>query len=413
MTKRSVRAVLLVGGLLLCASHTAAIAGVSPDEIDGLEAWWSADALSLANGGKVTVWADRTENKHDLKHSGGVQPDFYENWAGDKPIVYAREGTMSVADPFTLVDHTIFLVYRAEGAHTKGLFHGSSELRGIVLQRGDERFDTYNAGSAGSINYDVGSSPAEEFRVTALGRERGTLRAWLNGEEISSNTENSDPIEVSNFFFVKQTTYSKRSGNGLAVAEMLFYDRFLSGAERAAVTDYLSTKYGITVTAEEVVDEVVREGDSDYEDVWVGGLVQLSTTTEANVNADEPFVIPWDIQDLLDEPFVHDPGANNTRLGSDQDGTRVRLHVSLPLISSVPGTSVRVLFRLNGAAFLRGEGRSGPLGATEGTHRGSVTAEVIAPLSKGDYIEVVTMRAGAPGKVTIEGGTAVLIAEQK
>ena len=110
---------------------------------------------------------------------------------------------------------------------------------------------------------------------------------------------------------------------------------------------------------------------------------------------------------------MHDPESNNTRLGSDQDDTRVRLYVSLPLITSVPGTNVRVLFRLNGAAFLRGEGRSGPLGVAEGTHRGSATAEVIAPLSKGDYVEVVTMKTGAPGKVTIEGGTAVFIIEQK
>ena len=292
MTKRSGPGVLLAGLLLLCASQTAAIAEVSPDQIDGLEAWWSADSLSgsLANGGKVATWQDHSENKHHLEHSGGVTPDYYENWAGDKPIVYAREGTMSVTNPFTLVDHTIFLVYRAEGAHTKGLFHGSSELKGIVLQRGDERFDTYNAGSAGTVNYDTGSSPAEEFRVTALGRERGTLSAWLNGKEISSHAENPDPIEVANFFFLKQTTYSKRSGNGLAVAEMLFYDRFLSGAERVAITDYLSTKYGVTVTAEEVSDDDVAGGgggsDDGYEDVWVGGLVQLSTTTEANVNGD-------------------------------------------------------------------------------------------------------------------------------
>jgi hypothetical protein len=403
--------------LLLCTFHTEAFAEVSPDEIGGLEAWWSADSLSLANGGKVAEWKDRTQNKHDLKHSGGVHPDYYENWVGDKPIVYAREGTMSVTDPFTLVDHTIFLVYRAEGAHTKGLFHGSSELRGILLQRGDERFDSYNAGSAGSVNYDTGTSPAEQFRVTVLGRERAALHAWLNGKEISSYAENPDPIEVATFFFLKQTTYSKRSGNGLAVAEMLFYDRFLTGSERVAVTDYLSAKYGVTVTAEEVSDDDVATGggrdDEGYDDVWVGGLAQLSTTTDANVNADEPFVIPWDIQDLLDKPFVHDPESNNSHLGSDQDGMRVRLHVSLPLTASVPGTSVRVMFRLNGAAFLRGEGRSGPIGATEGSHKGSVTAEVIAPLSKGDYVEVITMKAGAPGKVTIDGGTAVFIVEQK
>ena len=74
---------------------------------------------------------------------------------------------------------------------------------------------------------------------------------------------------------------------------------------------------------------------------------------------------------------------------------------------------MRVLFRVNGALFLRGEGSSGPFGGPEGAGRATARAEVVATLNAGDYIEVVTLRAGEAGAVTITPDAATFIAETR
>jgi len=383
-----------------------------PGDVEGLEAWWRADSLtaSLDNGDKVVVWKDQAEHEHDLTSATGVAPDFYENQINGKPIVYVRKGAMSMATPFSMQEHTIFVVYKAEGGARKAFFHGASDSHGILLRRLEQTLDTYQSGDTNpgnQMNYGTPTPAAPDYRITVLAREKSRLRSWFNGEDVSSNTEFPDSIPVNGFFFLKQTTAVKSMGNGLGIAEMLFYDRYLPHMERESVTQYLSGKYGIPVVSSAREVEVV-----DFPVAMSLSLAQLSTTTKVNIN-DTAVAIPWDIQDELDSPFRHDPATNNTQLFCAQDGIRVRLYVSLPLTASVADVGIRVLFRLNGATFLRGEGRSCHIRTTDDQHRGWLSAEVITRLSAGDYVEVVTLREGAKGTVTIDAGAAVFIAEVK
>ena len=412
---------LLTSSLIACVLFSGGHAeAVEPDDIEGLQAWWTADSLSLNNADKIETWADRTGNKHDLTYASGVAPDYYENWINGEPVVYVREGTMSVANPFQLNDHTIFLVYRADGAPSKGLFHGGTDSHGILLQDGAERRDVYHGANTVTA-YNTSSPEAKEFRISVLGRRSANFRAWLNGKDVSSGGELADSIGVNTFFLLKQTTFSRRSGNGLAIAEMIFFDRYLSSADRVEVVDYLSAKYQISVEEETVVEEgttggaagtAVATGAEVELEARPGAIAQLSTSSDINVN-DSLVVIPWDTQDLLDEPFLHDTETDSSKLSCRRECRRVRLYVSLPVTTSVAGANVRVFFRLNGATFLRGEGRSGPFGSAGAPQKASVSAEVLIGLSKGDYIEVVTMRSGAPGEVVIDPGAAVFIAEEK
>ncbi|MDX1388895.1 MAG: hypothetical protein R3344_06870, partial [Acidobacteriota bacterium] len=165
-----------------------AVHAVEPDDVEGLQAWWTADTLGLANAAKVEGWPDRSGNKHDLTYADGVAPDFYDNWINGGPVVYVREGTMAVADPFVLNDHTIFLVYRADGAPRKGLFHGAAESQGVVLQDGEERRDVYHGANTVTA-YNTSSPEAKDFRISVLGRKGAAFRSWLNGKDISSGAE--------------------------------------------------------------------------------------------------------------------------------------------------------------------------------------------------------------------------------
>jgi hypothetical protein len=196
----------------------------------------------------------------------------------------------------------------------------------------------------------------------------------------------------------------------MSVAEILIYGRWLPDAERNQVTSYLARKYELALEQSAPADD----GSPPPGTVAVlpVELAQLSTTTKSNVN-EAMVAIPWDRQDLLDSPFEHDPDGENTRLVCTRDNVRVRLYASLPLSAEVDGVNVRILFRVNGAMFLRGEGRSGSFGGAGGASQASVQASVVATLGAGDYVEVVALRAGAAGEVRVDPDEAVFLAEVK
>ena len=87
------------------------------------------------------------------------------------------------------------------------------------------------------------------------------------------------------------------------------------------------------------------------------------------------------------------------------------MYVSLPVVASAPGASLRVLFRVNGAVFLRADARTAPFAEDKGKLRSSARAEIVTRLRAGDYVEVITVREGGEGAVQAEPDAAVFVAE--
>ena len=100
---------------------------VDPDEIDGLVAWYSIGALhvTLRDQERMTHWKDWSENGHDLTDDKNGRPSvFYTLQVNDKPtVVIGEASSFSVAEPFDLHDHTIFVVSRS-GLPSRALFRG-------------------------------------------------------------------------------------------------------------------------------------------------------------------------------------------------------------------------------------------------------------------------------------------------
>lgn len=404
-------AVLLSVCLITQAGHAA-----EPDSITGLEAWYSADAMqkSLSRDDPVSTWTDLSGKGHDLTGDRkGLPALFTPQQVNGLPAVQVRKAeSYTVKSPFELGEHTIFLVYRAD-APGRVLFRSNTDkLHGVIL-RGEGRTDQLQTSSpVQTTNYGTTTLPRGKFGITVLGREAGFLKAFINGADVSVGAEYPGVMVVGKFFHLDHSQYAKSDGDGLRIAEMIFYNRYLSGREREVVTRYLSDKYAIEVERHEEAATVAAAASGAVVEFQGVGLAQLSTNSKADINGGMA-VIEWDLQDVLDPPFQHDTAAANTRLVCSQDGMRVRLYVSLPLSSSVPGANIRVLFRMNGSAYMRGEGRSGPFGGAGSEGKRTVRAEVIASMNNGDYIEVVALREGAEGPVTMDPSTAVFIAETR
>ncbi len=407
----------LAPAVLLCAClATQAGLAAGPDSIAGLEAWYSADSLqnSLSRDDPVSTWVDLSDKGHDLIcDRKGLPALFTPQQVNGLPAVQVRKAeSYTVTAPFELGEHTIFLVYRAD-APGRVLFRSNTDkLLGVIL-RGEGRTDQLQTSSpVQTTNYGTTTLPRGKFGITVLGREAGSLKAFINGTDVSVGAEYPGVMAVGKFFHLDHSQYAKSDGDGLRIAEMIFYNRYLTGGEREVVTRYLSDKYAIDVERhEETAVTAAAESGAVMEFLGVG-IAQLSTNSKADINGGMT-VIEWDLQDVLDPPFQHDTASANSRLVCGQDGMRVRLYVSLPLSSSVPGANIRVLFRMNGSAYMRGEGRSGPFGGAGAEGKRTVRAEVITSMNRGDYIEVVALREGAEGPVTIDPSSAVFIAETR
>lgn len=391
---------------LLAAGPFGGAVAAEPDTVAGLVAWYRADSLDLGPGGEVERWPDSSGNGHDLRRDGHglpavYNPDQVNGWPTVRP---GERGSYSVDRPFDLASHTVFLVYKVAGTR-KALFRsGDSEFHGVTLrQEGDH--DRYQDGGSQDRHVKPYNEPTplgKDYAITVLARDGDSLRSFINGRDVSAGTSFSGPVRVGKFFHLSHTRASRSFGDGLSIAEMIFYDRYLPDADREIVTSGLASKYAVEVAAA----EAASEGEAI---AYFGNAALLGTRTDADVNRSGA-AVPWQSHDRLEFPFEHDPDRP-TRLVCVQDGTRVRLYASLPLTAATAGVSIRVAFRVNGSRVLRGVGKSGGFGGHGGRAEASAQVETFTVLDAGDYVEVVTEKAGEDGRVTVDPGRAVFLAE--
>ena len=214
-----------------------------------------------------------------------------------KPVVQIRKAnSYSVAAPFDLGDHTIFLVYSAL-CERCALFQSNEEREktsGLALREKGSQDQYLHRQSV--VNYNTGIDLGSDFSITMLGRDAGFLRSAVNGTDLSTMAYHDEPMRVGRFFRLSRSASSSSDGSGLRIAEMIFYGRFLGDQERESVTQYLSRKYGIELTGDPSSAPPRPPRESA-----VGA--RLSTRTTLNMNDPEALAIAWQVQEKLQLPF--------------------------------------------------------------------------------------------------------------
>ncbi len=444
MESTSARSVLLVLGLALLAGAPGALAQQprSPGEIPGLEAWYTADSLddALGNGSEVERWEDLSgKGRHLTADSGGLPALYLESQVNGRAAVRVQKArTYSMTNPLELGAHTIVLVYRAS-ANSRALFRGGAS-EGLLLRDGGKQHHYQNGGNRPEQlkAYNAPRELPRDYTVTVLARDDSSkLWAWIDGEDVSSGVEFGGPLRVVKLFALKHTQYVGSDGEGLFIAELAFFGRFLDEAERTGVTEYLLRRYKLGPHADAVAtagqpgaapgQATAPPGTETPAQpalsmpITVPGptsVVQLRTTDQDNLNVDPGLPVRWTIQDVVDEPFRHDADRDSERIHCTRDGTRVRIHVSLPLWTATPGPALQLLVLKNGESYLPVESWSGPFVAAASVqdpgktvYRSTLRAELLAQLDAGDFIEIVTWKVGAEGPVVLDPRKAVLILE--
>jgi len=245
------------GAAAVSAAVTPSAAPTGLSAITGLLAWWKASTLALADGASVTTWSDISGNGYSAAQSGVNRPTYKASWTNGKPAVELNGGSTAQFLQSTLAAlstaSTVFIVFD---------FSSSTNTPGYKDQRlfSSQRAATSDPG----LNIDLFASSGNAIRVLNSGGVATSSAALaantpcilslttLAGSVFKSGVKVSSPpvngLTLNGATFTIGNTVSG-SGKQLAgrIAEILFYDRLLTDAERHDVEAYLSAEYAISV----------------------------------------------------------------------------------------------------------------------------------------------------------------------
>jgi hypothetical protein len=383
----------------------------TPGDVPGLAAWYDIDSVHRRSrdGEGVDRWPDSSGNGHHLVPAREHRlPLFFTDRLNGKPIVWIDpENCFDVAQPFELDDHTIFVVYASDQPGRVLLRSDTDPARDIVLGAAG-RFHQIESGGRRAVSYTRSTPIGTDFAIATLGRVSGKLRAFIDGGQLSSGLDMPAILRVARFFRIRSTEFERVSGQGLRVAEMILYDRYLEDNERANVTAYLAEKFGLRIHSPPAASSATSPEPLPIDDEQT--LVRLSSRSDVNLN-EEAVTIGWNVVGRMNRPFRFDPDTGDEALHCDQSG-KVRLTITISLRTETPDARLRLLILRNGQAYHPEETTSPPF-AGQGRQKASVIEfQTEMTLDAGDFIEVVTHRDGAPGRVWLEPGTGFLALER-
>jgi hypothetical protein len=319
-----------------------------------------------------------------------------------------------VKAPFDLADHTIFLVVR-QRLTDRALFRSDTRpdrgvLLGEVLGEKGRSLHRYRDGETGrpAFAYRTALERSESFRLVVLGRQGGRMRSFVDGADRSSMARCATPIRVGAFFELKRTQQVLSDGDGLQLAEMAFYDRFLEDDERRGVTARLAADYDLTLEKSEggSVQERIESISSST------GIARLGSSAARDLSSVNGTFLSWDSEEKVFEPWRREPKDHPTRLFAMRDAANAHVYLSLAAEAEQPGVKLRVLLRKNGTDWIPGEVEIGPFGGAGEAARAVGTLEARTSLGAGDFLEVVVYRTGTTeGAVRSVPGEVVLLVD--
>jgi fibronectin type 3 domain-containing protein len=251
--------------------------------LDGLVLSLDASVLQVADGAAVSVWRSNAGDA-DAVSSGGQAPVFVSSGIGGVPSVRfdGVDDYLSLGagfDDFT-AGMSMFVVAQPSvlqpGSKLVALGNGAGQ-QNIGFGRagsssGLQYFTTQSGGSFGWFDTS-GGLVAGEAAVYSVSQAGGvpdsvvTASVRRDGVELGSGSVYVPPVATRGVNYIGKSYWSDGAFQG-DVAEVLIYDRELTPAEYATVTEYLSTKYSIDSPPAVPVGVTATAGDATATVAW-------------------------------------------------------------------------------------------------------------------------------------------------
>jgi hypothetical protein len=249
--------------------------------------WLRADTnITVSNiTGQVTQWSDLTGNGNTASPTSGTStPIFTTGGPGGNPFVHFDGVSSALSLTNCMASATAgeaFVVLRTSSVNT-GTNNGFWNLSGA-----DPSAACYYPGADGTVTDSFGSSivnrvgipnqPLSQWHIYNVSAQTGDWGARINGLLQTSSTSNAP-------YFVSNPQIGVSAGGaaffGGDIAEVIFFDRELSPAERNVVSSYLNNEYGIVALPPGTPGNLTAAAvsPSQVEVTWTGTSVDNSTT---------------------------------------------------------------------------------------------------------------------------------------
>lgn len=238
-----------------------------PDQVSGLNAWWKADALSLANLAQVASWVDSSGNGLTMTQpTSGKQPIYHSapTGFGSKPAVHftrASDQWLShVFDallcPAALTVAAVVMPESSNAGNGYGIFSSGTGFDGNGFGV-DITGDGSNHPIGRVAGYNAGNNP---MTVTGNGSEWALNTAaalWATSASRSTlfdlffdtTADNASTVNTGAWATATQDSYLGQQNftgdfDGY-IAEVSLWSRVLTTDEQAGVQAYFAAKYGI------------------------------------------------------------------------------------------------------------------------------------------------------------------------
>ena len=237
----------------------------APTNLTGLSLWLKADAGVTLSGANVTVWADQSGNGNNASANSGQEPTFISSFSNSKPAIeFDGQGqVVQIADANSLdfLNTSCFIVlkYLGDGSgndviYIKNANAGSPENPAVygmvgVLGVFNDNLD-WPVSSASNPWPDLDSNiniTDGTPRLLSMTYDGVDIITYDAGELTSSYELGGNMLTSTGLLQIggyNQSFDAAEYFNG-QIAEIIMYNRAVTGAERQQVEAYLNTKYTI------------------------------------------------------------------------------------------------------------------------------------------------------------------------
>lgn len=246
-----------------------------PGGIGNVAGWWRADTGITANGsGLISGWADQSGNGRNLTSGGAARPSTATSAALNGQPVVRFGGDDSFTSSFSGPGGTnLTLALAANASAYQSMFRFGTAASSMVVYpygTGAGTFVTSNdGGTGGGVNAGFVTSQNNIGIVRYRGNITTTgIQTYRNGSAVNNKTSSSSTLPNVAFTSGSYISGSNRFADGDA-AELIYYNVALNDAQLYILNNYLSAKYNVTLSANDIY-----KGDDAGFDFDVAGIGQ-------------------------------------------------------------------------------------------------------------------------------------------
>ncbi|TVR79186.1 MAG: hypothetical protein EA412_06765 [Chitinophagaceae bacterium] len=278
--------------------------------------WLAADALNLNDGDAVSAWLDKSGNDNAAVNNNGNQPVYRPagTFFNDKPYIEFNGSASPLEIPNNqifdfLTETTIYAIVQPNASSqsdlvpivSKRVNHNSQNAYSMFFNSrrfvSDFNSDNQRRESNQQFNLSELNSPqmlSTSYKGSNVGADRNEMR--IDGAEIAyrNNPNYSEPyiVNTSAPFRIGQLTGNTTLAR-MDIAEVLVFRSALNEARKRIVENYLSAKYGISISN----NYFQYETSHSFEVAGIGRVSETSLHNNARGSAILTIGMPQNLED--------------------------------------------------------------------------------------------------------------------